>query len=264
MRILDITAVSDRDAQKNAAGILNVDENKIDVRLLKKGQSGFLGLGSKEPSLYSVVAIKGETPVDAVITGIILTIAQKIGYKIEIEGIEKNEDDKIYVRMLSDKAGYIIGKRGKTLESMQFLVNLLTQQFSDVPPKILLDIENYRDRRAQYLSDMAIKIADTVIKNGRSRLLEPLNPYERRLIHMALQEDDRVETESEGVGVYKRVRIKLRNSSTNEQQPADETEIKLDDGMDYQITSEDDSQDAMLNDDDDHDSDDVQEENFNR
>ncbi|MES0490570.1 MAG: R3H domain-containing nucleic acid-binding protein [Leptospirales bacterium] len=233
MQILEVKSTTDKDASKKAAQILKIQPDEIEARLHIKGGGGFLGLGSKEPSTYRIFAIQGKTPTEAVITGIIMFVTYKMGYFVTVEEIEKTDEDKLYVTMVSENAGHVIGKRGKTLESLQFIVNLVTQQFTGEPPKILLDIENYRKRRAKYLADMAIRMADAVAKYGKSRLLEPLNPFERRLIHVELQEDDRVETESEGTGIYKRVRIKVRpvpgaevnTDKMPEEVPADQDEI---------------------------------------
>jgi len=214
MQILEINAASDKEALKNAAEILDISTDDITVQMFKKGGGGgFLGMGSKNPSLYRIFAIKDKTPENAILKGAIISVTGKMGYDVSVGEIEKNEDGKTYIHMHSDQAGYVIGKRGKTLEAIQFIVNLVVQQFTGEPPKILLDIENYRERRANYLTDIALKIAQMVKKTNKSRLMEPLNPYERRIVHMALQEDGVVETESEGQGIYKRVRIKLKGSA---------------------------------------------------
>lgn len=214
MQILEIESSNEKEALKKASDILETDERVLDIRVHKKGAGGFLGIGSKDPSVYHIVAKKGETPTSAVIRGVIITLMDKMGYEVNVDSIGKEDDDKTYVVLHSDQAGHIIGKRGKTLESFQFIVNLMVQQFTGEPPKILLDIENYRERREKYLSNMAVKFANIVAKYGKSRLLEPLNPFERRLVHMALQEDERVSTESEGTGVYKRIRIKSTAQNT--------------------------------------------------
>ena len=211
MQIMTVHASSEKDALKAGAEKLQVSLDEIEAQMHKKGAGGFLGLGSKSPSIYYISAIEGKTPSNGVIRGVVMMLTSQLGFAVDVSQIELKDDEKLYVTMVSDKAGHIIGKRGKTLESLQFLVNLLVQQFTGEPPKILLDIENYRERRARYLTDIAQKMANVVAKYGKSRLLEPLNPFERRLIHVALQEDERVETESEGVGVYKRVRIKSKN-----------------------------------------------------
>ena len=232
-----------KEALKEVADLLNISDKDITAKLHKKGFGGFLGIGSKEPSTYIISTIPDQTPVDAVIKASIIEVGSKMGYEISVEKIESREDEKTYVLLNSDSAGHIIGKRGKTLEALQFIVNLIVQQFSGIPPKILLDIENYRERRAKYLMEMAIRMAESVVKNGKSRLLDPLNPYERRLVHMELEEDDRIYTESEGIGVYKRVRIKLnkKNASNRKQEKNSDDQSGIPKNINQEKSSDDQS-----------------------
>jgi len=120
------------------------------------------------------------------------------------------EDEKIYIEIISDSAGLIIGKRGKTLEALQLLVNIIVNKKGEKWRKVILDIENYRDKREQTLRELAQKVARKVKKTGKSQYLEPMNPFERRVIHMTLQSDPHVETRSEGNGNLKRVKIYLK------------------------------------------------------
>ncbi|MDH5718137.1 MAG: KH domain-containing protein [Spirochaetia bacterium] len=214
MQILEIQAQNEKEALQIAAENLDISTDEIQASIQKKGASGFLGLGAKKPSIYQIDTIENKTSINAVIKGIVMTVLNKMGYKVKVIKIEKVEEDKIYIEISSAQAAYIIGKRGKTLESLQFLINLLVQQYTKEPPKLLLDIENYREKREKQLAELAKKFADYVIKTGRSRLMDQLNPYERRVVHMTLQENEKISTESEGVGVYKRIRIKLVKSES--------------------------------------------------
>lgn len=215
MLILETNASNEKEAAESSARYLQIESNQIAVQMARKGSSGFLGFGSKKPALFQIMAIKEVTPQQAVIRGVLSTILHKMGYKVEnIQVSPADENGKVYVDIVSSHAGYIIGKYGRSLESLQFVVNLLVQSFSGMAPKILLDIENYRQRRANHLSNLALRVAESVTKSGKSRLLDPLNPYERRLIHVALQENENIETVSEGNGVYKRVRIYRKGNKT--------------------------------------------------
>ncbi|RME92751.1 MAG: KH domain-containing protein [Candidatus Hydrogenedentota bacterium] len=207
MYMLETHAKNDKEAIEKSAEFLGVSPDQIEVRLYKKGGGGFLGLGSKEPSVYHVYPVEGKTPEEVVIRGTLLTILHKMGYQAAIKKMERTSEGKMYVELESPDAGNIIGKRGKTMETIQFLANILVEKFTGTQPKILLDLENYRERRAKYLAELARKVADSAIRAGRRRSIDPLNPYERRIIHMELQDDDRVSTESEGVGTYKKVWI---------------------------------------------------------
>lgn len=207
MQILETFAKSEKEALELGAQYLDVDTSLIELTLYKKGGSGFLGMGNKNPSVYHINAIPGKTPKEVVAKGVTSTILGYLGFSIKFLNCETREDGKLYLEMSSTQTGHIIGRKGKTLESLQFIVNLIVEKFTKEPPKILLDIEKYRDRRENQITDIAIKTADQVVKNGRAKLLNPLNPYERRLVHVALQERDDVTTESQGNGIYKRVKI---------------------------------------------------------
>lgn len=207
MQILETFAKSEKEALDLGASYLEVDASMLELTLHKKGGSGFLGMGNKNPSVYHINAIPEKTPKEVVAKGVTATLLSYLGFSIQFTNCETREDGKLYLEMSSTHAGHIIGRKGKTLESLQFLVNLMVEKFLKEPPKILLDIEKYRSRREDQITSMAVKSADQVVKSGRSKLLNPLNPYERRLVHVALQEREDVTTESQGNGVYKRVRI---------------------------------------------------------
>ena len=207
MQILETFAKSEKEALELGATYLEVDSSYLELTLHRKGGSGFLGIGNKNPSVYHINAIPEKTPKEVVAKGVTATLLSYLGFSIKFISCEIRDDGKLYLEMSSTHAGHIIGRKGKTLESLQFLVNLMVEKFLKEPPKILLDIEQYRSRRENQITSMAIKSAEQVVKSGKSKLLNPLNPYERRLVHVALQERDDVTTESQGNGVYKRVRI---------------------------------------------------------
>ncbi|MCB1146335.1 MAG: KH domain-containing protein [Leptospiraceae bacterium] len=208
--ILETHAMNEKEALELSCEYLGAEPDDIMIALRQKGSSGFLGLGQKKPSVFHVLARPGKTPLEIIVKGVISSIVNKMGYKVKFNKIAPTEDEKLYVEMVSQSAGFIIGKYGKTLESLQFLANLLVEKVTGSQPKILLDIEKYRERRQKHLEDIAVRTAKQVAQTGRYRLLDPLNPYERRIVHMALQENDMVQTESEGNSVYKRVKIFLK------------------------------------------------------
>ena len=108
---------------------------------------------------------------------------------------------------MSEDSGLLIGKRGKTLESIQVLANIAMNKNRDNWKKIILDIEGYRNKREEALRRLALRVADRVRRTGKPKTLETMNPFERRLIHITLQEFDDVDTVSEGEGIFKRVKV---------------------------------------------------------
>jgi len=207
MQILEVQALGEKEALDQAVQILGTEPENIELSVLKKGSSGFLGLGQKTLGIYKVNAIRGKTPLAVIIRGVLTNLLGHMGYSVTVKDYRNVEEGKLMVDLESEFAGYIIGKHGRTLEALQFMTNLIVEKITGEQPKILLDIENYRERRAQHLMEIATKTGEYVLRTGKSRLLDPLNPYERRLVHMALQDNEHVKTESEGNGVYKRVRV---------------------------------------------------------
>lgn len=222
MQILEVQALSEKEALDEGLALLGTEAENVEISVLKKGSSGFLGLGQKTAGIYKINAIRGKTPLAVIIRGVISTLLQHMGYTVTVKDYRNVEEGKLMVDLESEFAGYIIGKHGRTLEALQFMTNLIVEKITGEQPKILLDIENYRERRAQHLMDIAKKTGEYVLRTGKSRLLDPLNPYERRLVHMALQDNEHVKTESEGNGVYKRVRVfRVSNATPGEGQPGE-------------------------------------------
>jgi spoIIIJ-associated protein len=110
----------------------------------------------------------------------------------------------------------LIGRKGKNLDALQLLVNVVTNRLEHSDMKIVLDSENYRSRREENLIRLAHKVGDQVKRSGRSHLLEPMNPFERRLIHTTLNDIEDIATKSEGEGLYKQVRIYHRGNEPEE------------------------------------------------
>ena len=106
--------------------------------------------------------------------------------------------------------GILIGKHGQTLDSLQYLTNLVANKNSENRVHIVIDVENYRERRSETLTRLAKRLADKVKKSGERVVLEPMNPHERKIIHTALQNDSRITTLSEGSEPYRKVVIELK------------------------------------------------------
>ncbi|MFA5698428.1 MAG: RNA-binding cell elongation regulator Jag/EloR [Sphaerochaeta sp.] len=141
---------------------------------------------------------------DKVLT-FVATVLEKMGYAGNV-AIAFRKERKIGLRIDSENSNIIIGRKGKNLDALQLLTNVFVGQHNpDV--KVIVDSENYRIRHEEQLIRLAFRTAEQVTRSGRSRLLEPMNPYERRLVHTALNDFGGVETKSEGDGLYKQVRI---------------------------------------------------------
>lgn len=132
--------------------------------------------------------------------------------KIEVvmEKFINKHDGSVTFRLHGDDMGILIGKHGQTLDSLQYLTNLVANKNSNERVRVVIDVEDYRDRRIETLNRLASRLADKVKRTGERVALEPMNPHERKIIHMALQGDRRVTTLSEGDEPYRHVVIELK------------------------------------------------------
>ena len=194
-----------QDAEKKALEVLGVSADQVSFKTVTSGK-GFLGIVNKKPAVVRAYVKLDSVPVEVIVRGVVLTVIKKMGLDAEIEAIGEL-DGNIYISLHSDDSGILIGKQGRTLDALQFLVTLMIDSKYRQGKRIMIDVASYRERRQQRLSRLARAVADRVHKTRQSVLLESMNPYERRIVHLALEHDERVYTKSDGNGVYKRVRI---------------------------------------------------------
>ena len=201
MEFIEVSAKTVDDAITEASIKLGTTSDKIEVEVIEKGSTGFLGIKSK-PAI--IKARKKNDTVDN-IREFLENVFSAMNMEVTID-IKKAEDDKVYEVELSGKEmGLLIGKRGQTLDSLQYLTNLAVNKHSDGYIKVKLDTEDYRQRRKDTLENLAKNIAYKVKRTKRPVSLEPMNPFERRVIHSALQGDRYVETHSEGEEPFRHV-----------------------------------------------------------
>ena len=131
---------------------------------------------------------------------------------VDIKVTENKEEKTMDIELSGDEMGVLIGKRGQTLDSLQYLVSLVVNKYSDEYIRVKIDTENYRERRKETLENLARNIAYKVKRTRKTVSLEPMNPYERRVIHSALQNDRYVTTHSEGEEPYRRVVVTLKDN----------------------------------------------------
>ena len=150
-----------------------------------------------------------ETPQDDFETAVIdfvRTVALQMGYPAEVR-VAHRSPDRVHVELQSEYSRELIGPKGRTLDALQLLANATTMQLAGDGIRVVVDTENYRSRREESLLHLAHKIGDQVLQTGRSQLLYPMNPYERRLIHRELSRIHDLATRSEGDGFYKQIRV---------------------------------------------------------
>lgn len=202
----EYTAKTVNEALTNAVVQLETTSDKLEYEVIEKESSGLLGLFSKPARIRA--RIKHSLPDIAI--DFLNAVFEAMEITTEIQ-IDYNEEEALMnIDMSGKEMGLLIGKRGITLDSLQYLVSLVVNRNTDNYVKIKLDTENYRERRKETLENLAHNLAHKVKRTHRPVSLEPMNPYERRVIHSALQKDRYVETHSEGEEPYRKVVITLK------------------------------------------------------
>ena len=219
---------TEREAIELAASELGLERDQFDVEILEtqknsifkkgyvkirihtlddnEGNAGWAGNAAEEkhPRLVADPLPQGEF--EEKLIDFITKIVEKMGYDVKVQ-VSYREDKKIGIKMDSSSSSILIGRKGKNLDALQLLANIYAGRLGHEEVRVILDTENYRIRREESLVRLAYTTADKVRSRRNSILLEPMNPFERRLIHTTLNDIPDVETKSEGDGLYKQVRV---------------------------------------------------------
>lgn len=208
MEFREFTGKTEEDALTEAKIALGATTDEIEYEVIEKGTTGFLGIGSKP----AVIKARKKGSIEDVARTFLSDVFGAMNMEVEII-INVDESDRMMdIELKGDNMGLLIGKRGQTLDSLQQLTNLAVNKKSDSYYRVKLDTENYRKRRKDTLENLAKNIAYKVKRSRRPVALEPMNPYERRIIHSALQNDKYVTTHSEGEEPYRHVVVTLKKN----------------------------------------------------
>ena len=206
MDFVEFSAKTVDDAITEACQKLTVTSDKLEYEVVEEGSSGFLGIGAKpaviKARIKNSVADKAKEFLKEVFDAMNIVVVIDVKYDEENRNID--------IELSGDEMGVLIGKRGQTLDSLQYLVSLVVNKDEDEYIRVKVDTEDYRKRRKETLENLAKNIAYKVKRTKRPVSLEPMNPYERRIIHSALQNDKYVTTHSEGEEPFRRVVVKLK------------------------------------------------------
>ena len=214
--VYEFEGKTEKEAIDAAIASLGMNRDEFDVELVETQKTGFLNLQKKvlirvhtRNKMVLNSNPEAENELEQSIVAFLTELTEKMGYPSRIK-IMYREEDKLGIKLDSEHANILIGKKGKNLDAIQVLANVVASRQVDGEFKVVIDTENYRSRREEALVRLAEKVGDQVKRTKKSRLLEPMNPFERRLIHTALADISELETKSEGEGLYKQVRISYR------------------------------------------------------
>ena len=206
MEYREFSAKTVEEALTQALVELGATSDQVEYEVVEKGSSGFLGIGSKN----AVIKIRKKESVDGSVKEFLSQVFEAMNMEVEIIVKIDEEEKLIDVELKGDEMGLLIGKRGQTLDSLQYLTNLAVNKHSESYYKVKIDTEDYRKRRKETLENLAKNIAYKVKRTKRPVSLEPMNPFERRVIHSALQNDKYVTTHSEGEEPFRHVVVTLK------------------------------------------------------
>ncbi len=202
MKFAEKTGKTVEEAVKNALEALNVTEDQVDIQVLEEPNKGIFGLIGSRPARVRVTVKEDPKQIAAEFLDQMLQ-----GMGIEATYNMKLEKDILYVDVVGRDMGVLIGRRGQTLDAIQYLVSLVVNKNREDYLKVIMDTENYRRKREETLVRLAKKLAYKVQVTKEDIVLEPMNPYERRIIHAALQNHPKVVTRSQGEEPFRKVII---------------------------------------------------------
>ena len=201
--MIEKTGKTVEEAIEAALAELGVGRDQVDYRVLEAPSKPLFGLlGGREAKVE--VTVKKIEPIERG-RKFLEKIATAMGLQVVISTV--TTDDTVTLNLHGDDLGILIGKHGQTLDAFQYLTNLAANREGRDRIRFIIDVEDYRKRRADTLEQLALRLADRAKRTGERVALEPMTPHERKIIHMSLQNDTRIETYSEGEEPYRRVVI---------------------------------------------------------
>jgi spoIIIJ-associated protein len=240
MASLEIEAKSIEEAIETACLQLDVPRENLEIEILNSGSTGIFGIvGSKKAKIRATVKEESVEPVpeapvllqeeptpesslplpetDMVVEAqtVLLEILTRMG--LETTLVVRKEKETLHIRIEGDKSGLLIGRRGQTLDALQYLITRILNRKGPDKTKVVLDSGDYRSRRKKYLEDLALKMAEKSKQTGKPVVISPLNAHDRRIIHLTLEKDKSLKTFSRGEGHLKKMII----SGVKKEQPAE-------------------------------------------
>lgn len=198
-------AKSVESAVEEALTEMKIDKDDAEVEILDEGSKGLFGLLGGRNAL---VRVYKKVNYEEIIKNFLCPVFASMGINEEMDIIM--EDNSILIKVSADNIGIVIGRRGETLDALQYLLGLAVNRYSENFIRVTLDVCNYREKREETLVRLASRLADKVIRTRKNMTLEPMNPYERRIIHATLQNNGSVETYSIGDEPNRKVVIKYK------------------------------------------------------
>jgi len=215
MQTYEFEGKTTEEAIENACRELNVSSDDLDIEVIEPGSAGIFGLVGTRKAKIRVVfpdteeAYQASGNVDAAATAkqVLESILERIPVEETKVEVGQTDGTSIPLNIEGDKSGLLIGRKGRTLDALQFIVNKIVNRTIDQKTQVVVDSDNYRQRRRDSLIQMALKMGDKAKRTNKPVTTNFLNPHDRRIVHLALRDDEELDTKSRGNGILKKVLI---------------------------------------------------------
>jgi spoIIIJ-associated protein len=189
-----------------ACAHFDLPQEKLDIEILSVGSPGLFGLGGRKARIRAALREEGAADLLPQAKGILEQMLELMGKEATVEG-NMDEDERVSLQIDAEDAGLLIGKQGQTLEALQYLLTKMVAKKTRRKVRVVIDIESYRARHQESLTQLALKSGEKAKRTGKPITLNPMNPHDRRIVHLALQGDKELKTMSRGEGLYKKVMV---------------------------------------------------------
>jgi spoIIIJ-associated protein len=226
MSAIEIEGKSVDEAIQLASQRLNLPADQLNIEVVSHGSAGIFGIGTRKAKILASPKPTTDDSSLAAAKAILETILSHINIPATVQA--SWEEEQIKLDISTNGSGLLIGKRGQTLHSLQYVVNKIFNKQSSRKVHIVIDTENYRDRRRQALTEVALQLASRAKKSGKPAISSPLSAYDRRIIHLALKDDLDLRTKSKGEGSLRKVMVlPVKKGEAWEKGPADEDDPEI-------------------------------------
>jgi len=214
MSSIEIEAKTTEEAIKKACDHFHVTEEELDIEVLESRSAGIFGLvGNKKAKIR--VKVKGDSAI-AVAQETLTKIVSLMSMDTRISAVRKGDD--VVLNIEGNNTGILIGHKGRTLEALEFIVNKAVNRATETKVRVIVDTENYRQRKEESLKGLALKMGEQAKRTKKTVTINSVNPHDRRIIHLALKGDSQVQTKSDGEGLFKKVHIIPNKKKTDEEE----------------------------------------------
>ena len=214
MSSIEIEAKTTEEAIKKACEHFHLTEEELDIEVLESSSTGIFGLvGNRKAKIR--VTVKEDSTI-AVAQETLRKIISLMSMDTRISAVRKGDD--IVLNIEGNNTGILIGHKGRTLEALEFIVNKAVNKAAEKKVRVIVDTENYRQRKEESLKGLALKMGEQAKRTQKTVTIDSVNPHDRRIIHLALKGDSQVQTKSDGEGLFKKVYIIPNKKKTDEEE----------------------------------------------